>query len=200
MRCCIGGCYISDCSNALQQSILPSYSQLLSLKPYPSADTSQTAVQRGMHAYYITKWGSVEALTRRSRQVSEARCLPLTLQPLEFHLKSPSSSHLLHPLPLQLPLHPGMGCWVHTIHLCRLRESKGQGTKVSFKCVTPAIYTTYHFPLQSWVHLFFIKNSFSHVHIFFSACTWTSTCAVMCKPRWRLHLRVFIHSVTMLRN
>lgn len=65
-------------------------------------------------------------------------------------LKSPSSSLLLHPVPLQLPLYKAARCWVHTIQLCRLRDAKGQGAEVSFKS-RPLRFAWHHFPMQSLV-------------------------------------------------
>ena len=86
-------------------------------------------IREGTRTHCITKWGGVRPLTGRSRQVSEAQCLFLTLRSIcGAPLKSPSSSHLLHLLP-QLPLQPVPGCWAHTIQLCRLREPTGQSAK-----------------------------------------------------------------------
>ena len=81
-----------------------------------------------------------------SRQVSEAHHLPLTLQPLKLHLK------VLTPPRSSAPSAPSVavGCWVHTIQLCRLIDATGQRAERSALNLRPlGIYTWHRFPLQS---------------------------------------------------
>jgi len=94
--------------------------------------------------------------TWRSRQGSEAQCHALTHQSLELHLKIPSSSHFLC-LFSSLCFQP----WDAECTLSSFANSeRGQGTKVTFKSLTPTIYMT---PASSaelvsyWVHWFFIN-------------------------------------------
>lgn len=78
------------------QSISPNKAMQWDAKTLPQ----DKLLIRETHPHCITKRSAVRALTGRSRQVSEAQGLPLTLQPLELRLKVPypSTSHIFCPL------------------------------------------------------------------------------------------------------
>lgn len=92
-----------------------------------NVNTRQTADQGSTHALHQkVRWRET---TDMEIKAGLRGPLPLLDPPISgAPLKSPNFSHLLHLVP-QLPLYPAMGCWVHTIQLCRLREATGQSAK-----------------------------------------------------------------------
>lgn len=131
-----------------------------------NANTRQTADQGSAHTHCITKWGGVRPLTWRSRRVSEAHCLFLTLRSPELHLKvpTPPTSYILSLS--SLCTRP----WDAERTLSNSADSEKQRVKVQkvcFKSTTPAIYTWHQFPLQSfasyWVYWCTIKYSFQQL-------------------------------------
>lgn len=74
-------------------------------------------------------------MTRRSKQVSEAWCLPLTRQPMELCLKSPSSSCIFFPFSSRSIQQWDAECPLFSFADSEI-DAKGQGTKVSFKSQT----------------------------------------------------------------
>lgn len=113
---------------------------------------SQTADQRSTCVKSQSE-AKNKAMTRRSKQISEAWCLPLTRQPMELFLKSPSSPCIFSPFSSR-----SIQQWDAEFPLFSFADSeidaKGQGTKVSFKSQTPAIYISHKFLLQSYYRVY----------------------------------------------
>lgn len=156
----------------LQQSVLSSQSISLTKATQCVVKrlTWDKQLIREIQIRRITLWNSVRALTRRWRQVLRGPLPPFDPPTSWVPLKSLNSSHLLHLLPPQLPPYPAIGCWVHTIQLCRLKRSNGSGCRRSALNLRPLPFTSWHqFPLQSfasyWVYWCFIKYSFKQLFL-----------------------------------